>query len=115
MKKQVFLRTLPMNSDTLVGVRELHGYTPWYFNIPEEKHTSAWKYLLTTTGFKSAFWTNHSRADQSWIQSGLRGTRMPMEWTKLAVRNFCNPEIHGQPATQLQSNGCFEIGLCPTA
>jgi hypothetical protein len=54
-EKAGFFETLPMNSDTLVGVRELHGYTPWYFNIPEEKHTSAWKYLLTTTGFKAPF------------------------------------------------------------
>ena len=54
-KNTDFFETLPMNSDTLVGVRELHGYTPWYFNIPEEKHTSAWKYLLTTTGFKAPF------------------------------------------------------------
>lgn len=50
-----FFETLPINSDTLVGVRELHGYTPWYFNIPEDKHSSAWKYLLMNDGFKAPF------------------------------------------------------------
>jgi hypothetical protein len=50
-----FFETLPIHSDTLVGVRELHGYTPWYFNIPEEKYSSAWTYLLTTAGFKAPF------------------------------------------------------------
>jgi hypothetical protein len=50
-----FFETLPIHSDKLVGVRELHGYTPWYFNIPEEKYSSAWTYLLTTAGFKAPF------------------------------------------------------------
>ena len=54
-KKSGFFETLPLNSDTLAGVRELHGYTPWYFNIPEEKQASAWKYLLTPDGFKAPF------------------------------------------------------------
>ena len=53
--KAGFFETLPIDSDTLVGVRELHGLTPWYFNIPEEKHSSAWKYLLTDKGFKAPF------------------------------------------------------------
>jgi len=53
--KAGFFETLPIDSDTLVGVRELHGFTPWYFNIPEEKHSSAWKYLLITDGFKAPF------------------------------------------------------------
>lgn len=54
-KKSGFFETLSTNADTLVGVCELHGYTPWYFNIPELKHASAWKYLLTTAGFKAPF------------------------------------------------------------
>ncbi|MDD4756598.1 MAG: hypothetical protein PHG29_11015 [Prolixibacteraceae bacterium] len=39
----------------LVDVRELHGYTPWYFNIPEEAHSIAWKFMLSTKGFKAPY------------------------------------------------------------
>jgi hypothetical protein len=39
----------------LVNVRELHGYTPWYFGIPEEQHSNAWEFILTSGGFKAPF------------------------------------------------------------
>jgi hypothetical protein len=54
-EKKAFFKTLPLNSDILADVRELHGYTPWYFNIPEEKHSLAWKFMLTSDGFKAPF------------------------------------------------------------
>ena len=50
-----FFKTLPRDSDTLVDVRELHGYTPWYFSIPEDRHSVAWKFLLTSDGFKAPY------------------------------------------------------------
>ena len=43
------------NLPELVDVRELHGYTPWYFSIPEEKQSVAWKFLLTEDGFKAPY------------------------------------------------------------
>ncbi len=46
---------LHIDSAKFVGVRELHGYTPWYFNIPEDKHSVAWKFLLDTDGFKAPY------------------------------------------------------------
>ncbi len=76
--KDVFFETLPLTEDEiqklklsdrsaktfsllhndqakLVGVRELHGYTPWYFSIPEDKHSAAWKFLLSDEGFKAPY------------------------------------------------------------
>ncbi len=40
-----------------VDVRELHGYTPWYFNIPELRggHQVAWKQLTDPEGFAAPF------------------------------------------------------------
>jgi hypothetical protein len=26
--------------------RELHGYTPWYFDLPDTKYSEAWRYLM---------------------------------------------------------------------
>lgn len=50
-----FFETLPQDSDKTVNVRELHGFTPWYFSIPEDKQSVAWKYLLTTDGFQAPY------------------------------------------------------------
>lgn len=54
-KESNFFKTLSVNSDSLIQVRELHGYTPWYFNIPQDKHSAAWKYLLLKDGFKAPY------------------------------------------------------------
>ena len=53
-----YVKTFPVSHEdsvALVDVRELHGYTPWYFNIPEEHHSVAWKFLTDTNGFKAPF------------------------------------------------------------
>ena len=49
-----FVKTGRMSAE-LVNARELHGYTPWYFNIPEDNHSVAWKFLLTKDGFQAPF------------------------------------------------------------
>jgi len=43
------------NESGLIDARELHGYTPWYFCIPEKEHSVAWKFLLSSEGFKAPF------------------------------------------------------------
>jgi hypothetical protein len=59
-KKALFYKAKPLTSDSpniteqgLVDVRELHGYTPWYFNIPKPSHEKivAWKELNDPKGF----------------------------------------------------------------
>lgn len=39
----------------LADVRELHGYTPWYFNLPDPDKSSAWKQLMDKKGFCAPF------------------------------------------------------------
>jgi hypothetical protein len=41
----------------LVDVRELHGFTPWYFHLPEPGAGCevAWRQLMDPKGFKAAF------------------------------------------------------------
>ena len=45
------------NEASLVDVRELHGYTPWYFNLPDagKGYEVAWKQLMDPKGFMAAF------------------------------------------------------------
>ncbi len=50
-----FFKTLPRNSDQLVDVRELHGYTPWYANLPDPGYEIAWKQLMDPNGFYAPF------------------------------------------------------------
>jgi predicted GH43/DUF377 family glycosyl hydrolase len=51
-----FFKTLPQGEDkTPVDVRELHGYTPWYFNLPDAGHEQAWAQLMDPKGFYARF------------------------------------------------------------
>ncbi len=53
--KAKFFKTLPCDSDQLVQVRELHGYTPWYFNLPDQGYEDAWKQLMDPFGFYAPY------------------------------------------------------------
>jgi len=48
-------KTLPRERETVVDVRELHGYTPWYFNLPDGGYERAWQHLMDANGFYAAF------------------------------------------------------------
>ncbi len=64
-----FFKTLPYNPQApngslgqgkeavLVDVRELHGFTPWYFNLPEpgKGYEVAWKQLMDPKGFYAPY------------------------------------------------------------
>jgi len=53
-----FFKVLPRGDGAeLVGVRELHGFTPWYFNLPDqgEGYEAAWKQLMNPRGFYAPF------------------------------------------------------------
>ncbi len=51
-----FFKVLPRKSDALISdVRELHGYTPWYFNLPDQDKAVAWRQLMDPKGFYAPF------------------------------------------------------------
>jgi len=50
-----FFEVLPLDKPELAGVRELHGYTPWYFNLPDEDKSVAWKQLMDPQGFYAPY------------------------------------------------------------
>lgn len=51
-----FFKVLPRGEDTtLSDVRELHGYTPWYFHLPDADKSIAWKQLMDPQGFLAPF------------------------------------------------------------
>ena len=51
-----FFKVLPRGAETkLSDARELHGYTPWYFNLPNADKSVAWKQLLDPKGFHAPY------------------------------------------------------------
>jgi len=53
-----FFKVLPRGGNAeKVGVRELHGFTPWYFNLPPRNkgYEVAWKQLMDPKGFCAPF------------------------------------------------------------
>ena len=42
-------------NDSLSDVRELHGYVPWYFNIPPVDYVAAWSQLFDNNDFYDPF------------------------------------------------------------
>ena len=56
-KKDSFFKVLPRNRTDarLCDARELHGYTPWYFNIPDKDYSPAWKYVMDPKHFYAPY------------------------------------------------------------
>ena len=51
-----FFKTLPRGEGArFVDVRELYGYTPWYFNLPDANYAVAWKQVMDAKGFYAPF------------------------------------------------------------
>lgn len=51
-----FFKVLPRGPNArLADVRELHGFTPWYFHLPEPRFAVAWKQLVDPQGFRAPF------------------------------------------------------------
>jgi hypothetical protein len=52
-----FFKTRPQPGGALVDVRELLGFVPWYFNLPEPRkgYEAAWKQLMDPDGFHAPF------------------------------------------------------------
>jgi hypothetical protein len=55
-KEAQFFKVLPRGENTRpVDVRELHGYTPWYFSLPDPPFAVAWKQLMDPLGFYAPY------------------------------------------------------------
>ncbi|MGB2754335.1 MAG: hypothetical protein WBD75_08180 [Phycisphaerae bacterium] len=51
-----FFKVLPRGEGArFADVRELYGYTPWYFNLPDPPYAVAWKQVMDPQGFYAPF------------------------------------------------------------
>ncbi len=75
-EKAKFFKVLPKNKDAgLVDVRELHGYTPWYFNLPDpgKGYEIAWSQLMNPQGFYAPFGPTTAEQRHSKFQLSYSG------------------------------------------
>ena len=55
-KDAQFFKVLPRGENSrLADVREEHGFTPWYFNLPSPDKSVAWTQLMDPQGFYAPF------------------------------------------------------------
>ena len=74
-----FFKVLPRGEKTnLVQVRELHGFTPWYFHLPSPKFADAWKQLIDPQGFHAPF--GLTTAEQRHPKFALAYTGHECQW-----------------------------------
>lgn len=50
-----FFKVLPKEGEELKDARELYGYTPWYFNMPDSGYEEGWKELMDKKGFYAPY------------------------------------------------------------
>lgn len=54
--EDTFFKVLPRDPGSrLCDTRELHGYTPWCFNLPDTLYSVAWKYLMSPGHFYARY------------------------------------------------------------
>ena len=50
-----FFMTVGADGTTRTDVRELYGYAPWYFDLPDAGYEDAWRELAEPAGFQAPF------------------------------------------------------------
>ena len=77
-KKLNFFTVLPKTftqTSKPINVRELIGYTPWYFNLPDDKvkYSNAWNKVMDTTGFYAPYGLTVCERSHSFFEINYNG------------------------------------------
>ncbi len=74
-----FFKVLPRGTNqSLAQVREEHGFTPWYFNLPDAAYTVAWQQIMDPQGFYAPF--GPTTAEQRCPQFAVAYTGHECQW-----------------------------------
>ncbi|MBL9137263.1 MAG: hypothetical protein JNK85_15430 [Verrucomicrobiales bacterium] len=110
-----FFKVLPRGDGArLADVRELHGFTPWYFHLPDTSHAVAWTNLMDPKGFRAAF--GLTTAEQRHPAFAVAYTGHECQWngpswpyatavTLTALANY----LQRQGAPYVQTSDYFEL------
>jgi hypothetical protein len=77
-KKLNFFTVLPKDynkSDKPLDIRELIGYVPWYFNLPDDKmeYAAAWQKVKDTLGFSAPIGLTVTERSHPYFQISYKG------------------------------------------
>jgi hypothetical protein len=114
-KEAEFFKVLPRGENTkLVDVREQHGFTPWYFNLPDPQYNIAWKQLMDPQGFFAPFGPTtaerrHPKFELSYKEHECQwnGPSWPYS-TSVTLTGLANL-LNGPPQSVINANDYFQI------
>jgi len=73
-KDEEFFKVLPRETGSgLCGTRELHGYTPWYFSLPDSEFSVAWKFLMKPEYFYAQYGPTTAEQNSSGFRISYEG------------------------------------------
>lgn len=110
-----FFKVLPRgNNQSLADVRELHGYTPWYFNLPDPPFAVAWKQAIDPRGFFAPF--GLTTAEQRNPRFTIAYSGHECQWngpvwpfsTAITLTGLANL-LNGSPQAAISAKDYFEL------
>ena len=110
-----FFKVLPRGENkTLATARELHGFTPWYVNLPDPQFNVAWKQLMDAHGFFAPF--GLTTAEQRHQGFKLAYTGHECQWngpswpfaTAITLTSLANL-LNGPPQEVVGANDYFAL------
>jgi len=110
-----------LESGAFANVRELPGYTPWYFGLPEpgKGYEEAWRQLMDPKGFFAAY--GPTTAEQRHPEFQIAGTGDDCQWngpswpfsTSIALRALANV-LADYPQTAITRDDYYKTFLIYT-
>ena len=110
-----FFKVLPRGeTKAFANVRELHGFTPWYFNLPGPQFAVAWKQVMDPQGFYAPF--GPTTAEQRHPKFALNYTGHECQWngpswpyaTSITLTGLANL-LNGPPQQVIGAKDYFKL------
>ena len=110
-----FFKVLPRGENkSFADVRELHGFTPWYFNLPDPQFAVAWKEAIDPQGFRAPL--GLTTAEQRHPKFSLAYTGHECQWngsvwpfaTAITLTGLANL-LNGPPQDFIGAKDYFEL------
>lgn len=94
-----------LESGGLADVRELMGYTPWYFNLPEagKGYEEAWRQLMGSEGFFAPYGPTTAEQRHPGFRIANEGDDCQWNGPELALFHHGHPESAGKHIEQLSA------------
>ena len=85
-----------LESGGFAPVREEIGYTPWYFDLPDDRYQAAWKQLMDPKGFYAPYGPTTAERRSPDFQVPYQGDDCQWNGPELAVRHHHHAQGAGQ-------------------